>query len=51
MNLMQQANVALAGTSGQLRQELAALSRKLIETGAPPINPAYGDAAFMRKAW
>lgn len=49
MTLMQQANSALAGTTGQLSQEMAAALPKLLEAGraAAKLNPAYGDAAFM----
>ena len=49
MNLMRNTNVALAGTTGQLSQELAAAMPKLIEAAraAAQLNPAYGDAEFM----
>ena len=35
LQLMQQANTALAGTSGQLADELAGAIPQLIEAGAP----------------
>ena len=49
MTLMQQANSALAGTSGALSREMAAALPRLLEAGraAAKLNPAYGDAAFM----
>lgn len=49
MGLMQQANVALAGASGQLATEMAAALPQLLEAGraAAMLNPAMGDAAFM----
>ena len=47
--LMQQANTALAGASGQLATEMGAALPKLLEAGraAAKLNPAYGDAEFM----
>jgi len=49
MTLMQQANTALAGSSGQLATEMGAALPKLLEAAraAAMLNPAYGDAAFM----
>lgn len=49
MTLMQQANTALAGTTGQLANEMAAALPRLLEAGkaAAKLNPAYGDASFM----
>lgn len=47
--LMQQANTALAGASGQLATEMGAALPKLLEAAraAAKLNPAYGDAEFM----
>lgn len=47
--LMQQANTALAGSSGQLATEMGAALPKLLEAAraAAKLNPAYGDAEFM----
>lgn len=47
--LMQQANTALAGASGQLATEMGAALPKLLEAAkaAARLNPAYGDAEFM----
>ena len=52
MQLMQQANTALSGTSGQLATELAGAIPKLIEAGraAALLNPSMGDAAFMTQS-
>lgn len=49
MGLMQSANTALAGATGQLASEMAAALPKLLEGGraAAMLNPAYGDATFM----
>lgn len=49
MKLMQNTNVALAGTTGQLSSEMAAALPKLLEAAraAALLNPAYGDAEFM----
>lgn len=49
MQLMQQANTALAGTSGQLAQEMSAALPRLLEAGraAAKLNPSMGDANFM----
>ncbi len=46
---MQQANTALAGSSGQLATEMGAALPKLLEAAraAAKLNPAYGDAEFM----
>ena len=51
---MQQANSALAGTTGQLSTEMAAALPKLLEAGraAAKLNPAYGDAiTFINVDW
>lgn len=52
LQLMQSANTALAGTSGQLSTELAGAIPRLIEAGraAALLNPAMGDAAFMTQS-
>ena len=52
LQLMQAANTALAGTSGQLASELSAAIPRLIEAGraAAMLNPAMGDAAFMTQS-
>ena len=52
LQLMQQANTALAGTSGQLARELAGAIPQLIEAGraAAQLNPSMGDAAFMTQS-
>ena len=52
MQLMQQANTALAGASGELATELAGALPKLIEAGraAAQLNPSMGDAAFMTQS-
>ena len=52
LQLMQQANTALAGTSGQLANELAGAIPQLIEAGraAAMLNPSMGDAAFMTQS-
>ena len=49
LTLMQQANTALAGASGQLATEMGAALPKLLEAAraAAKLNPAYGDAQFM----
>ena len=49
LTLMQQANTALAGSSGQLATEMGAALPKLLEAAraAAKLNPAYGDAEFM----
>ena len=47
--LMRAANLALAGTTGELSTEMARLLPTLIEgaRAASALNPAYGDAQFM----
>jgi hypothetical protein len=47
--LMRAANLALAGTTGELSTEMARLLPTLIEgaRAAAALNPAYGDAQFM----
>ena len=48
-DLMRMANVALAGTTGDLSSEMARLLPTLIEgaRAASALNPAMGDATFM----
>lgn len=48
-DLMRMANVALAGTTGELSSEMARLLPTLIEgaRAASALNPAMGDASFM----
>ena len=52
LQLMQQANTALAGTSGELANQLAGAMPQLIEMGraAAMLNPSMGDAAFMTQS-
>lgn len=47
--LMRAANLALAGTTGELSTEMARLLPTLIQgaRAASALNPAYGDAQFM----
>lgn len=47
--LMRAANLALAGTTGELSSEMARLLPTLIQgaRAAAALNPAYGDAQFM----
>lgn len=49
MQLMQQANTALAGSTGALSTEMAGALPKLLEAGraAAMLNPSLGDANFM----
>jgi len=48
-DLMRMANVALAGTTGELSSEMARLLPTMIEgaRAASALNPAMGDASFM----
>ena len=48
-DLMRMANVALAGTTGELSSEMARLLPTMIEgaRAAAALNPAMGDASFM----
>lgn len=49
VELMTQANVALAGASGELGREMAAALPRLLEAAraASTLNPVMGDTAFM----
>lgn len=49
LQLMQQTNTALAGSTGALSTEMAAALPKLLEAGraAALLNPSMGDANFM----